>query len=80
MTAQLTFVLDAQEHDDFGVGEGAAEIVGNFHAKIGEPKWHERARANEGNGGAHFYERMDIGAGDATEEDIAKDDDLAALE
>ena len=32
MAARLTLVLDAEEHNDFGIREGAAEVVRHFDA------------------------------------------------
>ena len=80
MAAGLALVLDAQEHDDLGVGEGGLEVVRDLHAQVGEPVRHERGRADERDGGAHLGERVDVGAGDAAEENVAEDDDLAALQ
>ncbi|OQB92153.1 MAG: hypothetical protein BWX86_01884 [Verrucomicrobia bacterium ADurb.Bin122] len=71
-------MLDAQEHDDLGIGERGFQVVGDRHAHGGEVLRHERRGADERDGGAHFRERVDVGAGDAAEENIAEDDDLAA--
>ena len=76
----LALVLDAQEHDDLGVGERGLEVVRDLHAEGGEPVRHEGGGADERDVGLELGERPDVGAGDAAEEDVAEDHDLAALQ
>ena len=80
MAARLPLVLDAEEHNDLGIREGAAEVVGNFDAEIGEPMGHQRRRADEGDGGAELGEGVDVGAGDAAEQNVAEDDNFSAFQ
>ena len=80
MAARLALVLDAQEHHDLGVGEGGLEVVRDLHAVVGEPVGHEGGGPDQRDGGAHLREGMDVGTGDAAEEDVAEDHDLAAVE
>ncbi len=80
MGGSLALVLDAEEHDGFGVGERGFEIVGDFGAEGGEIFGDERGRADEGDFRAEFPKCPDIGAGDAAEKDIAEDGDLASGE
>jgi hypothetical protein len=39
--AALALVLDAQEHDDIGVGQDRIEIVGDIHAQLAEDFRHQ---------------------------------------
>lgn len=80
MAARLALVLDAEEHHDLGVGEGAAEVVGNLDAEISEPVRHEGRRADESDGGAELGEGVDVGTGDAAEKNVAKNDNFSALQ
>src|SRR6185369_4595273 len=76
MADALALVLDAEEHDDVGVGEGGAEVVRDLDAHRLEPVRHEGGGAHDGDVGAELGEGVDVGAGDAAEKDVAEDNDL----
>lgn len=76
----LAFVLDAQEHDGVGIGEGLAQIVADAHAHGFEALWHEGAGAGDGDLGPELLQTNNIGAGHPTEENVAEDGDLLAVE
>ena len=76
----LALVLNAEEHDDLGVGERRFEVVRHLDPEVGEPMRHEGRRADQGDVRLKLGERPDVGAGDAAEKNVAQDDDLAALQ
>ena len=80
MTGRLAFVLDAQEHHDLGVRQRPAQVVRDADAHRGEPVRHERGRADEGHGGAHLGEGVDIRARHPAEKNVAEDHHLAAAQ
>jgi hypothetical protein len=73
-------VLDAQEVDDVGVGDGFGDVVGDAAAHLFEDFWDEGGGAAEGDFGAEFGEGPDVGAGDAAVEDVAEDGDVEAFD
>lgn len=75
----LAFVLNAEEEDGVGVGEGFSEVVGDFGAEGGEVLGNEGGRAGEGDDGTEFLKGGDVGASNAAEEDVAEDGYLFAV-
>jgi len=80
VAARLALVLDAQEHHHLGVGQGGLEVVRDLHTEVGEPVGYEGGGPDQRDGGAHLREGVDVGAGDAAEQDVAEDHDLAAVQ
>ena len=80
MTTRLAFVLDPKEHHDFGIGESAAQIMRHLHVQFSEVVGHQGRWTDERHVGAHFRQRMNVGAGDPAEEDVAKNHDFPAAQ
>jgi hypothetical protein len=74
----LAFVLDAQEVDDVGVGEGFLDLVGDAATHLFEDARDEGGGTAQGDAGAEFEEGPDVRAGDAAVEDVAEDGDVEA--
>jgi len=77
--ALLTFVLNAQEHDDIGVGQDRIEVVRDLHAKFRKDFRHQRGRADQRHARAELGQRPNIRARHAAEEDIAANHDVQVL-
>ena len=72
----LALVLDAQQVDDVGIGDGLLDIVGHPTAHLLEQARHERAGAAERHVRAEFGQRPDVGAGHPAVENVAQNGDV----
>ncbi len=76
----LALVLNAEQHDHIGIGEGGAQVVRDFHVERFEPPRYERGWSDDRHISPELGERVDVGTRDAAEENIAEDDNLAAFQ
>ena len=70
--------LEAQHHDDIGVGEALAHVVEDLDAEALDAGGQECRRADDPDACAQGIEQQNVGAGDAAVRDVAADGDRSA--
>ncbi len=74
----LALVLNSQKIYDIGFRQHVIDFVPNFDSEFFKLAWHKRARPDQRHARAEFKQPEDVGARDATEENVANDRDVQA--